>query len=410
MDRVITTRLAGSSTDGSRLFARVASAGFVLTGVVNTFLGPILPALAARWQLSDSRSGYFFATQFVGSILGVSISSFLLPRRGFRFTIGLSYLLMAAGVGCLALSQWRYGLLGTFALGLGFGVAIPATNLLISGENQHRRASALSILNFCWGLGAVSAPLALYIAARQNQVQTFVVLLSGLLLLAALGMAIIGGTALKSDEKNSPNPQRAIPQWRFVAMIGGMFFLYVAIEASVGGWIATLAKRAPSGVAGSWVMAPSLFWGGLLAGRGLAPLVLSRMRERRVALASLAVAGAGMCILVVSSRWQWISAAGLVVGIGLAAIFPITVALLSHFQGMEKRSAGPMFAMAGLGGAIMPWFVGAVSTWSGSLRAGLMVPLFAIGLLLWLHAVGNHGSEPVADQISMKESCHLPHP
>ncbi|HZI55308.1 MAG TPA: MFS transporter [Verrucomicrobiae bacterium] len=408
MDRVISPRLAGSSTDGSRLFTQVASAGFVLTGVVNTFLGPILPVLAARWQLSDSRSGYFFAMQFVGSMLGVSISSFLLPRRGFRFTIGLSYLLMAAGVGCLALAQWRYGLLGTFALGLGFGVAIPATNLLISGANQHRRASALSILNFCWGLGAVSAPLALYIAARQNQVQTFVVLLSGLLLLAALGTAIIGRIELKSDEKESPDPQRTAPQWRFVAMIGGMFFLYVAIEASVGGWIATLAKRAPSGMAGSWVMAPSLFWGGLLAGRGIAPLVLSRMRERRMALASLTVAGMGMCILLVSSQWQWISAAGLVVGFGLAAIFPITVALLSHFQGMEKRRAGPMFAMAGLGGALMPWLVGAVSSWSGSLRAGLMVPLLAIGLLLWLHAVGNHGSEPVADQI-LKESRSLAH-
>ena len=410
MDRVIPARLAGSSTDGSRLFARVASAGFVLTGVVNTFLGPILPVLAARWQLSDSRSGYFFTTQFVGSMLGVSISSFLLPRRGFRFTIGLSYLLMAVGVGCLALSQWCYGLLGTLALGLGFGVAIPATNLLISGANQHRRASALSILNFCWGLGAVSAPLALYLASRQNQVQTFVVLLSGLLLLAAMGTAIIGRTELKSDGKKSPEPQRTTtPKWRFVAMIGGMFFLYVAIEASVGGWIATLAKRAPSGMAGSWVMAPSLFWGGLLAGRGIAPLVLSRMRERRMALASLTVAGTGMCILLVSSQWQWISAAGLVVGFGLAAIFPITVALLSHFQGMEKRRAGPMFAMAGLGGALMPWLVGAVSTWSGSLRAGLMVPLLAIGFLLWLHAAGNHGSEPVADQILMKKSHPLPH-
>src|SRR5689334_9243939 len=144
MDRVNPPRPAGKP-DGPRMFARVASAGFVLTGVVNTFLGPILPVLAARWQLSDSLAGYFFVMQFIGSILGVSLSSVLLPRRGFRLTIGLSYLLMAAGVGGLALPQWRYGLLATFALGLGFGVAIPTTNLLISGANQQRRASALSI-------------------------------------------------------------------------------------------------------------------------------------------------------------------------------------------------------------------------------------------------------------------------
>ncbi len=380
--------------DGPRMFARVASAGFVLTGVVNTFLGPILPVLAARWQLSDSLAGYFFVMQFIGSILGVSLSSVLLPRRGFRLTIGLSYLLMAAGVGGLALPQWRYGLLATFALGLGFGVAIPTTNLLISGANQQRRASALSILNFCWGLGAVSAPAGLYLAARQNRVSTFVVLLSGLLLLSALGLAITGGVEPLSNEKKPDNTWQRAPQWRFVAIVGGMFFLYVAIEASMGGWIATLAKRAPSAVAGNWVMAPSLFWGGLLAGRGFAPLVLRRMRERSVAIFGLVLAFAGMCVLVVSSRWQWIAAAGCVIGFGLAAVFPITVALLSHFQHAEKRSAGPMFAMAGLGGAIMPWLVGAVSTWSGSLQTGLFVPLFATGLLLWLHIVGNHGSEP----------------
>jgi FHS family glucose/mannose:H+ symporter-like MFS transporter len=394
MDRVILSRPAGNPTDGSRLFARVASAGFVLTGVVNTFLGPILPVLAARWALSDSRSGYFFATQFAGSIVGVSLSSLLLPRRGFRFTIGLSYLLMALGVGALALPQWIYGLLGTLALGLGFGVAIPATNLLISGANQHRRASALSVLNFCWGLGAVSAPAALYLAARQNRVSTFVVLLSGLLFLSVLGVAITGEAEPVSDEKKPASPRQGIPKWRFVVIVGGMFFLYVAIEASVGGWITTLAKRARSDVAGSWVLAPSLFWGGLLAGRGLAPLVLRRMRERSVALCGLALAGAGMCVLVLSFRWQWISAAGFVVGFGLAAVFPITVALLSHFQQAEKRSAGPMFAMAGLGGSIMPWLVGVVSTWSGSLQAGLLVPLFATGVLLWLHAMENHGSGP----------------
>src|SRR5476651_1889470 len=206
---VISTQFAGNPPDSSRALISVASAGFVLTGVVNTFLGPILPILAARWTLSDSRSGYFFATQFLGSILGVSISSLLLPRRGFRFTIGLAYLLMAAGVRGLALSEWRYALLGTFALGLGLGLVIPATNLLISSANQGRRASALSILNFCWGLGAVAAPFALYVAARQNHVRTFVAFLSGLLLLLAVSLALTSRGEPPPDERAlTRGPQR----------------------------------------------------------------------------------------------------------------------------------------------------------------------------------------------------------
>src|SRR5258708_18221184 len=155
MDLVISTRLdrdpAYPSTRRSRVLTTVVSTAFVLTGVVTTFLGPILPALASRWELSDSRSGYFFTAQFLGSMLGVGISSFLLPRSGFRFSLGLSYFLMAAGVGGLAFAGWKSSLLSTLAFGLGFRVAIPVSNLLISGLNHDRPSSTLIIFNFFWG-------------------------------------------------------------------------------------------------------------------------------------------------------------------------------------------------------------------------------------------------------------------
>ena len=383
------------ATNHSRVLARVASAGFVLTGIVNTFLGPILPVLAAQWHLSDSQSGYFFATQFLGTILGVSLSSVLLPLRGFRFSIALAYVLMAVGVRGLALPEWRSALLATLVFGLGLGLGIPATNVLISSVSPGRRASALSILNFCWGLGAVLAPFALSIAMNQNHVTTFVSLLSGLLLLVTLSLAFAKeGDQLRS-EKQSAGGRQVFSNWPSVAIVGGMFFLYVAVESSVGGWIATLVERAPSGVGRTWVLAPSLFWGGLLAGRGIVPLLLKRMRERTLALASLVVATAGMCVLVLSSPWQWLTAAGLVVGFGLAAVFPITIALLSRFQEMEKRIAGPMFALAGLGGTTMPWLVGAISTSFGSLHTGLIAPLLGSGLLLWLHVIGNDEGQHV---------------
>src|SRR5262249_15596279 len=134
---------------------------------------------------------------------------------------------------------------------------------------------------------------------------------------------------------------------------------------------------------------PMYFWAGLLAGRGAAPIVLRRMHERTLALASLAVASSGICILIFSSHRHWINVAGVVTGWGLAAVFPITIALLSHFPTVEKQIAGPMFGLAGLGGTIMPWLVGVISTSFGSLQKGLMAPLLAALLLLCLHALTN---------------------
>ncbi len=318
----------------------LAYLGFVFTGVVNTFIGPILPDLAVRWHLSDSRSGYFFAAQFFGSILGASMSSLLLPRRGYRFCMGCAYLLMAAGVSGMALPQWSYALAGALVLGFGFGLVIPATNLLVSAANPERRASALSILNLCWGVGAVLAPGAIAVCTRRNHTSAFLLVLSVLLLLLTTALLLIPAPEPWAEKKQPQSRQHTAVPWRSVVITGGMFYLYVAIESSVGGWIATLAKRTSFADAGYWALAPSLFWAGLLVGRGVAPLTLRKMRERRVAVFSLLLAVAGECAIVLSADWKAITAAGFVVGLGLAAVFPITIALLSRFHDAEKRIAG----------------------------------------------------------------------
>jgi MFS transporter, FHS family, glucose/mannose:H+ symporter len=387
MDPVISAQLRRSSAGNLRALTVLVSSGFVLTGVVNTFLGPILPALAAHWHLSDSQSGYFFAAQFLGSILGVAISSFLLPRRGYRFSIGLSYLLMAAGVWGLALAQWQLALLGPFIFGVGFGVAIPGSNLLISALNQHRRASALSILNFCWGLGAVLAPFGLALAARWNHVGYFLPVLSGLLLITLIGMAATAEGSSPHEEAEPDGRDLEISRAPSVVTVGAMFFLYVAVEASIGGWIATLAERAQFGAGQAWIVAPAVFWAGLLTGRGITPLLLRRTSERHLTLIGLVVACLGILVLVLSHHRQWITLTGAAIGGGLSAVFPITVTFLSYFKEREKRIAGFMFGLAALGGVVMPWFVGAISTWSGSLHVGVLAPMLCALALLCLHTM-----------------------
>src|SRR5271168_1605548 len=53
----------------------IAHLGFVLTGVVNTLLGPILPIITRTWHLDDAQAGRLFAAQFLGAILGTLASA-----------------------------------------------------------------------------------------------------------------------------------------------------------------------------------------------------------------------------------------------------------------------------------------------------------------------------------------------
>jgi fucose permease len=70
-------------------------------------------------------------------------------------------------------------------------------------------------------------------------------------------------------------------------------------------------------------------------------------------------------------------------GLGLASLFPIFIAWLSKWFGARARKVGgPLFSMAAAGSAVMPWLVGIVSRYAGSLRIGLLVPLAGCAVML----------------------------
>ncbi len=62
---------------------------------------------------------------------------------------------MASGVLMLNLNRFDLCLLGFFINGIGIGLTLPSINMLILELNPTRTVSALSILNFFWGFGAI---------------------------------------------------------------------------------------------------------------------------------------------------------------------------------------------------------------------------------------------------------------
>jgi fucose permease len=60
---------------GAPALVALLHSGFILTGVANTMVGPLLPLLSSRWHLNDVQAGNLFVAQFLGSNLGVTVSS-----------------------------------------------------------------------------------------------------------------------------------------------------------------------------------------------------------------------------------------------------------------------------------------------------------------------------------------------
>lgn len=363
----------------ARLFPLLLHAGFVLTGVVTTLLGPLLPALTERWMLQDREAGRLLALQFGGSTGGVLLSSVLLPRLGLRRTLVLGFGAMAAGVAGLGLGARAAGLASIAVYGVGLGLAIPATNVAVAEAHPARAAAALNVLNFVWGLGATAWPFGarLMLHARGAAGLDALVALALTLVVLAVSFAWVPVTGPAAPRHADRAPEAAPPSgWRLPVAFGLLFFLYVGTENAVAGWAALHAQRLAESASSDWVLTPALFWAALLVGRGVAPWLLDRLDEIRLALAGLGLASAGAALLLVASDPRVAVGAVGLVGLGLASVFPIVIALMSKtFGGASRRVAGWMFALAGLGGAALPWLVGALSTAFGGLRAGLVAPL-----------------------------------
>ena len=366
----------------------VLHGGFVVTGVVTTLLGPILPTLISRWSLNDQRAGLFFTAQFCGSMIGVASLGWLI-KKGYRRTFVCGFSMIAAGVVGLNLGSNHESLAATAVFGCGLGQALSATNLWVAEVARDRRVAALSILNLMWGIGAIASSPLVMLAQRHEATPRLLYAIAACAAVTAVilaGMNVEPRSTEEDEEQAGPARGENISVGSTVSL-AALFFLYVGSENSVAGWVASLTKRMNANSGDWWALTPMFFWGGLLAGRALVPLVPLRRSERTLLAGGLILAGAGIAFLPQARTFASVAICVTAAGLGLAAIYPILLAWLVKAFGRRSRRIGAvMFALAGLGGATMPWFVGLVSTGTGSLRAGLLVPLSGCVAMLALIA------------------------
>jgi fucose permease len=368
-----------------------AHAAFVLTGTVTTLLGPLLPALATRWSLDDARAGYFFTAQFAGSMAGVAVSGTLVSRYGFQVALSVGLAVMALGVGGLGLAAWPGALLLVACYGVGLGIAIPSTNLFVAEAAPNRRSAALNILNLAWGAGAVLAPPVFAWFASRQGANAFLFGLAAALVAAIVGIVLLPSPTPGGEQRaelRDVQPARSGPlRWwrsRVFLVFGALFFVYVGTENALAGWVALYAQRLEASATAA--STPAFFWGALLAGRALAPALLRWLGEARLVQSGLLLAALGVVFLLSATTLTGVMLSTSVCGLGLATVFPTTIAQLSReFAGASARAAAAAFALAGLGGATVPWLVGVWSTHAGGLRAGLAIPLIGCLAMIALH-------------------------
>jgi FHS family glucose/mannose:H+ symporter-like MFS transporter len=361
---------------------------FILIGVITTLLGPILPSFSHHWSLTDAQAGFFFTAQYLGSTLGVALTSYFIPRFGFSKVNAGGFIAFLGGFAFLGLGPWVISSLMASIIGFGYGLANPAINLRSTRLPSKSTAAAVTFLNFSWSIGSVLCPFLVGALIPSIGLRYFSLLLAAFsLVFVALHFSVRAAPATAKRARATHPLADWLAHLRLPRAIPLLllFFLYVGTEVALGGWVATFEKRMPGMSTLTLVIAPSVFYGSLLFGRGISPLALRHRSQVLVSTVGLSLGTAGAAIIALSSSPHILYVGAAIAGFGLAPQYPIFITWLAAIFRDDSTWIGALFfGAAGIGGGVLPWLVGIVSSSSHSLRAGLCLPLAVSFLMIFL--------------------------
>jgi len=348
--------------------------------------GQIMPILAANLKLNDEQAGFFATSQFYGSIIGTVSTAVLIRKLGFVKTLGVGFLLFVIGLSGLNLGDYQTSWASVCLYGIGVGLAIPSTLMLTAALNPVKTASALNLMSFAWGIGAiVSRPYVSYFGGGKIIIPTLV--LVGISLVFAIIYLGIFPNPNNSQASAETSSAPSIPIWSNpIAWIIIAFGLGdVGIESGITNWLTTYSLRSNLPQELSGLSASPIFFLFFVAGRGIAAILARFLSTNQIIWASLTVTLLGTILLILATGWQTIFFSSAILGLGLAAVFPTNMARFTEtFGPSANEQTVPLFVMGSVGSITITWLIGYFSNAYNSLSAGLGVLLGAAIILFIL--------------------------
>jgi FHS family Na+ dependent glucose MFS transporter 1 len=334
--------------------------GFVMIGVGLSLAGPALSHLRDHVDTTDSGIGLVFAGQSAGYIAGSFAGGRLLDRgRGHLWWVVAMCAVTASVLG-IAGSDTLGSLIAWFVmLGLSCAMCDVAGNTLVVWSRPAGPGAALNGLHLCFAIGALATPLVVNRAiAWTDSVWPVAAPLAALTL-------VVGATLLRTAEpvrtRHATLPDDAHPQARMgrLTLVALFFFVYVAVEMGVAGWIHSYVEQIDDGNAGSATGVTMMFWAGFTAGRAAA-IMLSRVfgPGQMVAGATVASLASAVAFFVFDGPGVVLWIVMFVFGFTVAPQFASMIAFAEAHLTLSGAATSMFIAAAGFGGLIMPPLLG----------------------------------------------------
>ena len=258
-------------------------AAFIAMGMYGASLGPTLPGLAAQTGSGLSQISILFSARALGYLVGSVATGRLYDRLSGNRVMAVMLALMMVGmiaapaVALLPLLVGVFLFLGITEAGVDVG-----GNTLIVWRHGARVGPFMNAMHFCYGVGAFIAPIVIAQAILRTGGITWAYRALALLMLPA----VIWVARTPSPRRLPRTSRRALgaPRPWPVFLIAALLFLFVAAEASYGGWVYTYALKLGIGSVTTAAYLTSAFWGALTLGRLASIPIAARFRPAVILL------------------------------------------------------------------------------------------------------------------------------
>jgi fucose permease len=358
---------------------------FTVQGMLTAGIGPILPDLARNTLSSLESVGVTFTALFLGALISQIISGPLTDRIGPRPVLLTGMGLMAGGFLGISFST-TYPLLITFGFlaGLGSGVVDICVNILAAVVFRERSVSALNLVNFFFGAGAIIGP-----AITSYTLLTLKTGIPVLWVGCAILLIIFPLTAIfllsPKETRRAETPSGTLSPYLspLLWLLGLVLFLCLGMEYGIGGWTSSYMQLTAGSSGETGALVVSGFWLAVTIGRLIVTAIGSKWSPTTLMTASLVGTLLGGVMMAVSTGNLVVTILSvLVTGFFIGPVYPTAFALATNIPGLASgKAVSIVIALASLGGMILPPLQGVFLTRTGPVSSVIMVAVMSFIML-----------------------------
>lgn len=327
----------------SQVFAAACIALF-LFGMTLITLGSIMPSLTIDFEKLGLNKSLLVSILPIGILAGSLIFGPVVDRYGYKLVLIISVLISALSLEGLAFTNSLSLLYPCiFFIGFGGGIINGGTSALVVDISTENKGASLSVLGIFFGIGALGMPLLLGILSKHFHYTTTLAAVGAFMFLPAIYFLFIlfptpkqaQGFPLKEGMKLLKQPA--------LLLTGFFLFFQSGVESLVNNWTTTFLQSKLKITNESALYALSFSVVGLTAGRLLLGVLLKKISSFIVMVASLLLVMTGSILLSETQSYPVAFAALVVIGVGLAAGFPV---VLGYVGQLYPHLSGTAFSIA----------------------------------------------------------------